>query len=91
MKFDKGNVEQTISVVFPEKSRISNIEIPMEVNPSLTSFHIGNATLAWYNDTQKGFVYDCDGIYVGSFEKHDLKNLFARIGAFLWSVRKKKG
>lgn len=90
-KLDKGNVEQTITLVFPENSRYSNMETPSEANPSLTSFNIGNVRLSFYNDSGKGFVYDCDGIYVGRFEKHDLKNLFARIGLFLQPVRKKKG
>lgn len=90
-KIDRGNVEQVISLFFPQNSQFSDFEIPKEKNPDLITFNIGNTRFAYYYKDKKGFVYNCDGIYLGSFEKHDLKHAFSRIGAILWAVQKQKG
>lgn len=91
MKLDLGKVEQQIRVFAPQKSEVSNLEIPKEKNPNLVSFRIGTSTLAYYMDSQKGFIYDKLGFWSGSFEKHDLLNLYSKIGTFLKEIKTQKG
>lgn len=88
---DRGNVEQQITLHFPNKTEIKDVEKSKESNPMLRSIHIGSACLIWYLDGDKGFVYDKDGTYCGSYLKHDLKNAFYRIGALLKEINHKKG
>lgn len=80
---DRGNVEQTISIVFPENSQIRSTEYEKERNPSLITINFGGMKICWRIDLRKGAVFDCDGIYCAGFDKHDLKRAFARFGAIL--------
>ena len=89
--FDTGISEKVISIRFPEKTEIQETEHEMKHNPNLWKLNLGNVTIVYYLDSDKGFVYDCDGNYCGAFEKHDLKNAFKSIGAFLRYVLKRKG
>ena len=91
MKLDLGNVEQQIALVFPETSKYINVEIPKEANPNLFKIYFANLKLAWYLDENKGFIYDEDGIYLATLEKHDLKKLFKKIGDLLKLVKNRKG
>lgn len=84
-------MEQQIRVFSPKKSEVSNLEIPKERNPNLISLRIGTSTLAYYKDTQKGFVYDNLGMYCGRFEKHDLKHLGSQILAFFKEIKNENG
>jgi hypothetical protein len=91
LKMDLGKYEQQIRVFAPQKTQISNLEIPKEHNPNLISFNIGDCKLAYYLDGKKGFVYDKLGMFLGAFEKHDLINLYHKIGAFLKTQKSEKG
>jgi len=91
ISYDTGISEKTISVRFPEEKQVSETESDFRQNPNLWKLYLGNTTVVYYLDTDKGFVYDCDGNYCGRFEKHDLKNAFGQIGLFLKTVRKQKG
>lgn len=91
LKLDRGNIQQVISLSFPENTRFSTTKHELKPNPNLFTIRFGGLTLAYYYDSEKGFFYDCDGIYLERFEKHDLRNAFAQIGAILRGVRKQKG
>jgi hypothetical protein len=88
---DLGKIEQQIRVFAPANTEVSNLEIPKERNPNLVSFKIGTSSLAFYLDSEKGFIYDKLGMWSGSFEKHDLINLYSKIGAFLKTQKSEKG
>jgi len=83
MKMDLGKVEQQIALTFPENSKYLNVEIPKERNPDLFKIYFGNIKICWYFDEKKGFVYDENGLWLGSFDKQDLKKLFFKIGTIL--------
>jgi hypothetical protein len=83
MRMDLGQVEQQIAIHFPQNSKYINVEIPKEKNPDLIKIFIGGIKLAWYLDEKKGFIYDENGLYLGAFEKHDLKKAFWKIGQIL--------
>ena len=91
MTMDLGNVEQQISVFFPENSQIVNVAIPKEKNPDLITIRIGDLKLAWYLTDKRGFFYDKNGIWLGNLFKHDLKNAFFEIGALLRLIKNQKG
>ena len=88
IRVDRGQMEETISLVFPEKSQVTYTVNPKEPNPDLYRINFGQMSLIYYKDSKRGFVYDKDRVYCGTFEKHDLKHLFSRIGAVLKDVRK---
>lgn len=89
---DYGNVEQQIRLSFPNNSgAISNLEIKKEKNPNLIRFLIGECSLVFYKDTEKGFVYDKLKFFSGTFEKHDLKQLYSKLGAFFRTQKNAKG
>jgi hypothetical protein len=91
MKLDRGNVEQQITLTFPEKTRFHDVEMPKEHNPDLMSLRLGDMKLVWYFKDDKGWIYDCDGIFSGRFLKHDLKHAFYQIGTILKTVQRQKG
>jgi hypothetical protein len=84
---DRGSTEELITLVFPETTRFNSVEIPKEKNPNLITLHFANLKFAYYFKDRKGFVFDCDGIYCGTFERCDLKRLFWRIGTILRTVK----
>jgi hypothetical protein len=47
-KLDKGNVQQIISLSFPNKTEIKSVEIPKEKNPNLFTMHLGRTKIACY-------------------------------------------
>ena len=85
---DKGNVEQRISLSFPEKTREVNVEIPKEYNPEARSFWVGDLRFYYYIKDDKGFIYNKDGDFCAKFDKFDLKRAFKRIGAILKEKKK---
>jgi hypothetical protein len=91
MIMDLGKVEQQIALTFPENSKFINVEIPKERNPDLISWRFGDIKFSYYYKDKKGFIYDENGIYLGGFEKHDLKRLFWKIGDVLRFVKNRKG
>jgi hypothetical protein len=80
IRVDRGQIEETISLVFPEKSQVTYTSTPKEPNPDLIRINFGQLSLIYYISTKRGFVYDKDRMYSGSFELHDLKHLYSRIG-----------
>jgi hypothetical protein len=91
MVMDMGKVEQQIALTFPENARYINVEIPKEKNPDLFKIYFGNIRICWYFNEKKGFIFDENGIWLGSYEKHDLKKLFCKIGTILKIEKNRKG
>jgi hypothetical protein len=91
MRFDRGNVEQQISLSFPENSVNINVDIPKEKNPNLVTIRMNDLKFCIYLDSGKGFVYDLNGIYLSRFAKHDLKGFYSKIGRFLKAIKTQKG
>jgi len=84
---DLGNVEQQISLIMPPNAKIVNVEVPKEKNPDLMTIYFSNIKVCYYMKDKKGFVYDSDGVYCGSFDFNDLKRLFVKIGASLKAIK----
>lgn len=90
-KLDRGKVEQTITLFFPPSTQVRSHENQKEPNPNLFRINFGQISLIYYKDSKRGFVYDKDSTYCGSYEKHDLKHLFHQIGALLLTEKNKNG
>ena len=60
---------------------------PKEKNPDLMTIYFSNIKVCYYMKDKKGFVYDSDGVYCGSFDFNDLKRLFVKIGASLKKIK----
>jgi len=86
--FDTGVSEKVISLRFPETEQIKETEHEMKHNPSLWQLWFGGIKIVYYLNTDKGFIYDCDGNFCGTFDKYDLKRAFTRIGTFLKTVKR---
>jgi hypothetical protein len=84
---DRGNVEQQITLFFPHNTEIQDHEHKKQPNPDLVRINLGEISLVFYKSTKRGFVYDKHSAYCGSFEKHDLKHAFYRIGVLLSSEK----
>jgi hypothetical protein len=90
MIMDLGKVEQQIALTFPENSQYLNVEIPKTRNPDLFKIYFGNIKICWYFDEKKGFVFDENGLWLGSYDKQDLKKLFFKIGRLLRLEKSRK-
>jgi len=91
LKIDRGAIEQTISLFFPPNTEVKDHESTKEPNPNLIRINFGQTSLIFYLDTEKGFVYDKDKLFSGSFEKHDLIYLYSRIGQLIRRLKKPIG
>jgi hypothetical protein len=91
LKLDHGDIEQQIAVFFPEKSQYLNVQIPKEKNPDLFSIRMGDLKIVFYTNENKGFFYDENGMFLGRYEKHDLKNAFFKFGSILKLLKKQNG
>ena len=86
--YDLGNVEQSTHLSFRNKNLIKNdIETRKEKNPNLFSIRIGEIVLKIYIDSEKGFCYDKNGFYSGTFLKHDIIHAYSQFGAFLKKIK----
>src|SRR5487761_1982525 len=60
--YDLGNVEQSTHLSFSPSKNGNMIKMDLETskepNPNLIRFRFGNGTVAYYTDSEKGFVYD---------------------------------
>lgn len=84
--YDLGNVEQQTRISFKKENLLkSDLEISKELNPELFTVKCGDNKLAYYFNSDKGFIYDMNGFFSGKFDKYDLKRLFTEIGTFLRS------
>jgi hypothetical protein len=90
LNMDMGNVAQQISVFAPRNSEVRNVEIKKDPNPNLVRFSIGQNSLVYYLDSEKGFIYGKNGIFAGSFEKHDIKHLGSSILNFFKNIDNRK-
>ena len=81
--FDRGKVEQQISMFFPAKTEVRDHEHKKEPNPDLIRINFGEISIIYYKSDKRGFVYDKHSAYCGSYQKWDLKHLFWQIGELL--------
>jgi hypothetical protein len=91
-KEDLGSFERTMKISLPaEMIAVDESVIPKEANPNLFWIMQYPIKIIFYLDTEKGFFYDEHGIFLGKFEKHDLKRLFFKIGTLLKTLKKQNG
>jgi len=84
---DRGNVEQVITLHFPEKAIFEEKEIPKERNPNAVRIRIGDNVLVYYKKDEKGFIYDSRQNLCGRFDRFDVKRAFVRIGGLLKEIK----
>jgi hypothetical protein len=70
---------------FPELEVSQNV-IPKEKNPHLTYVMRYPIRMAFYLDKGRGFIYDEDNRYLGSFDIDDLVTLAVKINDILDTV-----
>src|SRR4030042_5972890 len=85
-----GNVEQVITLHFPEKAVFQEKEIPKERNLNAVRIRIGDNVLVYYKNDEKGFIYDSDKNLCGRFDRFDIKRAFVRIGGLLKEIKTQK-
>jgi hypothetical protein len=86
---DKGKILETTTITYPLNVQMKRTKHSKKKNDNLLVFHVGNLKLTWRIDIKKGAFFDFNGIYLGSFEKHDLKRLFS-ISSRLLRLEKRK-
>jgi hypothetical protein len=89
IKEDLGDAELIEKITFPDITR-TQTAIPKEKNPNIFWLWKYPIRIIIYKDTEKGFIYDLDKNFSGTFEKHDLKKLYSRIGQFFRAEKKAK-
>jgi hypothetical protein len=90
--YDMGNVEQSTHLSFKtEKLQKVDLELSKDKNPDLETIRIGEIKLAFYLNSEKGFIYDKLGFFSGTFLKHDLINAYSQIGSLLNKIKRSKG
>jgi hypothetical protein len=83
--------ESTLVIRRSMQSETTTTIIPEKANPDLIYVIRQPIKLCYYKGTQRVFVYKFDGNYCGCIEKHDLKQLFFRIGQTLKAFKKGYG
>jgi hypothetical protein len=90
LEIDRGTFDERIILTLPQEATLEKTLIPKETNSLLFWLWKYPVRIIYYLDTEKGFVYDSDKNYAGSFEKHDLKKLYSRIGHLFRCLKKDK-
>jgi len=86
---DLGDGEYIEKLTLPIVERTQTF-IPKNPNPNLFWLWKHPIRIIWYLDTEKGFIFDSDKNFLESFEKHDLKKLYSRIGQLFRAEKKPK-
>ncbi|MBS7270387.1 MAG: hypothetical protein KIH10_16320 [Candidatus Freyarchaeota archaeon] len=88
---DLGKFEEITEMHFPTTAEIDTHLIPKAPNPNLFWLWKHPIRVIIYLDTEKGFIFDETKKWSGTFEIHDLKKLYSRIGQFFKLVKFRKG
>jgi len=70
------------------QSETKSTIIPHSKNPNIITICDYPIRIIRYKNSKKAFVYDLDGIFLGTFDKYRYKNLFFKIGEDLKTIKK---